>query len=147
MSTIWGFPTIRTVIDLDPPPPPPPPPAPAQPDNASPATAGSASAIAILLVDLVTTVTYGWEPGLEARSRCVLGRAAVVLLLGPDHLRSKDGEPASLAGAQSRVGDQDLEVRDLGEAAEARHAELGVQPHEDAAPGALDHRALDRGDR
>jgi hypothetical protein len=56
MSTIWGLPTISTLMDLaELLPPPPPPPAPAQPDNVTAATAGSAIAMAIRFLDLILT--------------------------------------------------------------------------------------------
>src|SRR5215217_366355 len=132
MSTICGLPTIRTVSDSEspPPPPPPPPPAPAQPDNASPATAGRASAVVIRLLDLILTVTSGWD----AVRPCWLFRMGVLRTSGPDHLRSEHREPAGLTGAEPGVGHQHLEVRDVGETAEARGAELRVQADEHPAP-------------
>src|SRR4051794_24862557 len=61
MSTIWGLPTISTLMDFEPPPLlPPPPPAPAHPDKVSPATAGTAIAIAILFLALIFTSYLRW---------------------------------------------------------------------------------------
>src|SRR3954447_16388890 len=149
MSTIWGLPTISTLMDFEPPPLlPPPPPAPAHPDKVSPATAGTAIAIAILFLALIFTSYLRWiRPDCAGVVRwCgALGCGALTALcavLGPDHLRSENCEPARLAGRQAGVGHQRLEVRDVGEPAEAGHRELRVQPDEHAAPGPLHDLAL-----
>src|SRR3954447_6076854 len=149
MSTIWGLPTISTLMDFEPPPLlPPPPPAPAHPDNVSPATAGTAIAIAILFLALIFTSYLRWIRPDCAWCGALVFRwcGALCAVLGPDHLRSEHREPARLAGRQAAVGHQRLEVRDVGEPAEAGDPELRVQPYEDAASGAHHDLALDRRD-
>src|SRR5690606_40893742 len=53
--------------------------------------------------------------------------------LDPQHPWTECREPVRLGGAQPGVGDEQLEVVDVGEVREAAHAELRVDADEDAA--------------
>ena len=64
-----------------------------------------------------------------------------------EDLRPQSPIPGNLVAGQTLVGDEDLELRDVRESAEAVHAELGRYPGEQPAAGDFDRLALHRTDR